>query len=330
MENSSQIYTSGTTTNKGVHRRSIFNQKCEDMHSLVYSLQILSKEHISKLESVTLLKGDISYYQSITSLFIFGFALLLILLVIQNQLTHTRHNDRHENAGALFHSNRVNAQTKLWTGKTAQLVIIIQVNKTGCFTQECLLASNSTIRILGNNPNPPTFAGSTAVARVALDPGHYTVVQPIKSIFYKHLFSSECSGLISAGQTKTCIITNSYANGIQTWLDKWNDIRIQFSHSPPFPFVGNIIELNFQVTTLNTSKPLELTHTHITLTKNDNSRNNFITFDNITARHGVFSTKYQFLKEGIHQIIVKVRMKNGEAALASFNIPVARFWWNLF
>jgi hypothetical protein len=60
-----------------------------------------------------------------------------------------------------------------------------------------------------------------------------------------------------------------------------------------------------------------------------NNKNDFITFDNITASHGVFSVKYQFLEKGVHQIIVKLNTKDGQVALASFDIPVVRFWWNL-
>jgi hypothetical protein len=116
-------------------------------------------------------------------------------------------------------------------------------------------------------------------------------------------------------------------------------MRIQFSHSLSLPFVGNITELNFKVTGTNTSKPLELARIHMTVIKNvsatlnndsiDNKKNDFISFDNITASHGVFSVKYQFLEKGIHQIIVKLNTKDGQVALASFNIPIIRFWWNL-
>ena len=246
---------------------------------------------------------------------------------------------RHENTGDLFHVHNkgVNVHAKLCA---AQLIIISHVNNTGCFTQECLSASNSTIRILANNPNPPTLTGSATGTKVMLDPGHYSVAQPIGSTFYRHVFSPECSGVISAGETKTCIITNSYTSKVETRVDKWNNIRIQFSHSPPFPFVGNITELNFKVTHSNASKPLEVTRIHMTVIKNVtanlnkddtiNNKNDFITFDNITARNGAFSVKYQFLEEGVHQIIVKINMKDNEVALASFGIPVVRFWWNLF
>jgi hypothetical protein len=248
----------------------------------------------------------------------------------------------HENPGGFssVDNSIFEEQTKLCAGQIAQLIIINRVNNTGCFTQECLFASNSTIRILANNPNPQTLTGSAMGVNVLLGPGHYTVVQPIMATFYRHVFSPECSGVISAGQTKTCIITNSYTNAVQTWIDKSNNIKIQFSHSPPFPFVGNITELNFKVTGSNTSKPLEVTRIHMTLIKNVtatlnndnmiNSKNDFITFDNITASHGVFSVKYQFLEKGVHQIIVKLNTKDGQVALASFDIPVIRFWWNLF
>ena len=161
----------------------------------------------------------------------------------------------------------------------------------------------------------------------------------MKAGFYRHVFSHECSGVISAGETKTCIITNSYTNAVQMWVDKSNNMKIQFSHSPSLPFVGNITELSFKVTGTNTSKPLELTRIHLTVIKNVtvtlnndgkiNNTNDFISFDNITASHGIFSVKYRFLEKGVHQIIVKLNTKDGQVALASFDIPVIRFWWNL-
>jgi len=123
-------------------------------------------------------------------------------------------------------------------------------------------------------------------------------------------------------------------------MDKSNNMRIQFSHSPPFPFVGNITELNFKVTVSNISKPLEVTRVHMAVIKNVtatlnnsnavNNKNDFVTFDNITASHGVFSVKYRFLDKGVHQIIVKLNMNDGKVALASFDIPVIKYWWNLF
>jgi hypothetical protein len=35
-----------------------------------------------------------------------------------------------------------------------------------------------------------------------------------------------------------------------------------------------------------------------------------------------------FSEKGVHQIIVKLNTKDSQVALASFDIPVIRFWWN--
>jgi hypothetical protein len=100
-----------------------------------------------------------------------------------------------ENPGGLSSVNNsvFKEQTKLCAGQIAQLIIINRVNLTGCFTQECLLASNSTIRILANNPNPQTITGSAMGVKVMLGPGRYTVVQPIMATFYRHVFSPKCA-----------------------------------------------------------------------------------------------------------------------------------------
>jgi hypothetical protein len=250
-----------------------------------------------------------------------------------------------QNTGShvIFHFNnneRSMGQEKVCSVQRAQLVIITHVNNTGCLTKECLSASNSNVMVVGNNPKPVSFKGSSIGTAVDLGLSNYAVVGSGTSAFYRHVLSPDCSGIISGGGNKKCIITNPYANNIQTWVDNTSNIKIQFSRSPIFPFVGNATQLNFQVTSSNASKPLELTHIHITLIKNvtANLNNNdtmknkddFITFDNLTARHGVFSVKYQFLEEGVHQVIVKINTKNGEVALASFDIPVLRSWWNLF
>jgi hypothetical protein len=275
-----------------------------------------------------------------------GFLIIELMPELSYSQTCLKHGSAplitlYKNTQALFHNNssRFNGQTKLCAGQTAQLIVINHANNTGCFTQECLLASNSTITILANNPNPQTFTASATGVKVVLGPGHYTVIQPMKAGFYRHVFSHECYGVISAGETKRCIITNSYTNTVQTWIDKSNNMRIQFSHSPSLPFVGKITELNFKVTGANTSKPFELARIHMTVIKNVtatlnnnsmiNNKDDFISFDNITANQGVFSVKYQFLEKGVHQIIVKLNTKDGQVALASFDIPVIRFWWNL-
>ncbi|HET7147392.1 MAG TPA: hypothetical protein VFI73_02730 [Candidatus Nitrosopolaris sp.] len=232
-----------------------------------------------------------------------------------------------------FHPSKVRSigQEKICFSPRAQLIIINQFNDNGC-SPGCSGRSNSMVTILGNNPKPVAFKVSTKVTTVALDPSHFTADEPRMSVFYGQILSPGCSGAISAGEAKKCIITDSFSNNVQTWLDKINNIKIQFGYSPPYPFVGNVTQLNFKVSNANLSKNLDLTHIHIALIKNVtanfnnsntiNNKNNFVTFDNLTAPHGIFSLKYQFLQEGRHQVIIKITARDSEVVLASFDIPV--------
>ena len=183
------------------------------------------------------------------------------------------------------------------------------------------------MNVSGNNPNSIALKGSISSSTVTLGPGHYNV--SVLSLFYGQNLSRDCSGVISAGETKKCTITNAYiniSNNVQARVDKTNNLQIQFSYSPPYPFVGNVTQLNFEVTSLNTSKPLQVTRVHVALIKNvtdtTNDKNNLVTFDNITATQGTFSLKYQFLEDGAHQIIVKVNTEDGKVELASLVVPV--------
>ena len=217
------------------------------------------------------------------------------------------------------------------SGAIAHLTIVNEVNNTGC-SADCLSTTNSTITVTGNNAKPPIVKGSAAGTTVALGPGNYTVAPPKVSGFYGQVLSPNCSGTINTGETKKCIIINSYSNNVQTWVDKLNKMKIQFSYSPPYPFVGNVSQLSFQATNSDTNKPLQISHIHmalitnVTASFNDsntiNNKNDFVTFDNVSSDHGLFSLKYQFLAEGAHQIIVKIQTKDNEAVIVSFDVPV--------
>ena len=222
-------------------------------------------------------------------------------------------------------------QEKLCSAPRAQLTIVNQINNTGCLT-ECLSGSNSTIIVLGTNSKPMTLKVPAKGSTVTLGPGHYSVHEARLSVFHGQVLFPGCSGIISVGETKKCIIINSFANNVQSWLDKINNIKIQFGYSPPYPFVGNVTQLDFKVSHSNVSKGLNLTHIHIVVIRNVtanfnnsdtiNNKNYFVTFDNLTAPNGIFSLKYQFSQEGMHQVIIKIVARDNEVALASFNIPV--------
>lgn len=125
--------------------------------------------------------------------------------------------------------------------------------------------------------------------------------------------------------------TNDISN-LQLWIDKLSNIKIQFRHFPPYPFVGNNIQLSFKVTDLKTDKPLEIIHVHVFIIKNVTanfnktggavSKNDFLTFDNIDTSNGAFSLMYKFEQEGTHQIIIKLNTNDGRVSLASFGLPV--------
>ena len=143
------------------------------------------------------------------------------------------------------------------------------------------------------------------------------------------------SGIGNNGTVQTNISNNINILTIKNtnvWIDKLTNIKIQFSHLPMYPFVGNSTELSFEITDSKTGKPLKVTHMHISIIKNVTagySKSNrittnhyFVTFDNITSTSGIFSLKYQFQSEGTYQIIVKLNTKDGKVALASFTVVV--------
>jgi hypothetical protein len=215
----------------------------------------------------------------------------------------------------------------------SHLTVVNEVNNTGCST-DCMSATNSTVTILDNSEKPMIVKGSSAGMTVTLRSGDYRVIPTRVSGFYEQILSSNCSGIINSGETKKCIIINSYSDNVQTWVDRLNNIKIQFSYSPPYPFVGNISQLSFEATNSNTNKPLQISHIHMALitnvtasfnnskTINNNNKNDFVTFDNLSSNHGIFSLKYQFVAEGTHQIIVKINTVDNESLLASFDVPV--------
>lgn len=140
---------------------------------------------------------------------------------------------------------------------------------------------------------------------------------------------SDCASVTSAGETHRSTVTGSnmnISNSVETWLDKVNNVKFQFSYSPPYPFVGNVTHLNFKVTSLKEGETPLVTHVRIALIKPTsnqiNNRGNYITFDNITSVFGIFSLNYHFLQEGDHKIIVRIDTKDHLVALASFDVPV--------
>lgn len=70
-------------------------------------------------------------------------------------------------------------------------------------------ASDFTIGVTGTNVSPSSFAGSEAGVEVILDAGDYSVSETAGPSGYLASGSGDCSGTISADETKTCTITNN-------------------------------------------------------------------------------------------------------------------------
>ncbi|TAN37998.1 MAG: hypothetical protein EPN24_06005 [Candidatus Methanoperedens sp.] len=68
-------------------------------------------------------------------------------------------------------------------------------------------ASDFTMIVNGNNPSPSSFQGSEMGTNVTIYEGYYNVWEYSRSD-YSQSYSTDCSGYISGGETKTCTITN--------------------------------------------------------------------------------------------------------------------------
>ena len=69
------------------------------------------------------------------------------------------------------------------------------------------LPRDFTMTVGGTNPTPSSFPGSATGVDVALDPGNYSVDQSGPG-GYTTNYGSGCAGIIAAGQTRTCDVTN--------------------------------------------------------------------------------------------------------------------------
>lgn len=92
--------------------------------------------------------------------------------------------------------------------KTGTLTVIKHVVNDNGGTK---VASGFTINVSGTNPNPSSFPGNEAGTVVTLEAGSYSVSENPDS-GYNTTYSTDCSGSIAAGETKTCTVTNDDRN----------------------------------------------------------------------------------------------------------------------
>jgi hypothetical protein len=114
---------------------------------------------------------------------------------------------------------------------------------------------------------------------------------------------------------------SSSVNRTQTWTDKLNNLKVQFTYSPENPAIDTPTELKFNVLSLQTGSHLKDLSARIVVLTNSGGQQRSFKFTNISAADGNFSVKYLFPDSGSYQVISKIDSKDS-SNLASFNVFV--------
>ena len=120
-------------------------------------------------------------------------------------------------------------------------------------------------------------------------------------------------------------ITSVYAqqpspNATQTWIDKQNNLKIQFTPEPEKPVIDTPTELKFNIQNLQTGVQLKNLLARVVIT--DGQRT--FKFTNITVPNGNLSLKYLFPDTGTYQVIARIDdlKNNNPSTLSSFQVFV--------
>jgi hypothetical protein len=99
-------------------------------------------------------------------------------------------------------------------------------------------------------------------------------------------------------------------NRTQLWIDKLNNVKIQFSYLPEKPSMNDLLQLQFSIQNLQNGSHLKNLIAKVTVTNNP-----IYKFDNITIADGDLSIRCPFLDPGTHQVIIKIDSKRYSLAL---------------
>ena len=109
-------------------------------------------------------------------------------------------------------------------------------------------------------------------------------------------------------------------NATQTWTDKQNNLKIQFTPEPEKPVIDTPTELKFNIQNLQTGVQLKNLSARVVVT--DGQR--IFKFTNITMPNGNLSLKYFFPDTGTYQVIARIDdlKNNNPSTLSSFQVFV--------
>ncbi|MFL6346220.1 MAG: hypothetical protein ACJ71A_12360 [Nitrososphaeraceae archaeon] len=126
------------------------------------------------------------------------------------------------------------------------------------------------------------------------------------------------------GQSSSSSASSSSSNTTtqQTWIDKLNNLKIQFGYLPTKPIIDAPTQLKFSVHNLQSGEQLKNLSARAVVLNNVGGQQRSFKFTNITAApDGTYSVKYLFPDSGLYQVITKID-SNGFTSLASFNVSV--------
>jgi len=107
----------------------------------------------------------------------------------------------------------------------------------------------------------------------------------------------------------------------QIWIDKLNNLKMQFGYLPKEPVIDKPTELKFTVQNLQTAEQIKNLSARVVVVNNVGGQQRSFKFTNITAPGGIFSLKYLFPDSGLYNVITKIDSKHF-TSLASFNVSV--------
>jgi hypothetical protein len=110
-------------------------------------------------------------------------------------------------------------------------------------------------------------------------------------------------------------------NGTQLWIDRENNVKVQFTYSPQTPIVDTPTELKFSVQNLQTDANLKNLAARVVIVTNSSGQERSFKFTNISAPDGNFSVKYLFPDSGVYQVISRI-YSNDAPTLSSFKVTV--------
>ena len=114
--------------------------------------------------------------------------------------------------------------------------------------------------------------------------------------------------------------TNS-GNGTQLWVDRENNVKVQFTYLPQTPIIDTPTQLKFNIQNSQTGTPLRNLVARVVIVTNSSGQERSFKFTNITAPNGSFSVNYLFPDTGVYQVISRIYSKDA-SILASFKVPV--------